>query len=143
MEKFEKAKYISLIVFNSIWLAFALLLYFGGLDMCLEHGGFSGEGWFRNWAMWGLFCSFVIIPFIIRMARDQAKQGAKDGANSYTASRIGNTVVVENHPFRGMVLGFIFGLVLGVLLGPIATPFFMVKAVSKIVKNALILKRSV
>lgn len=143
MEKIEKTKRITSIVIRSIWLAVELLIYFAGFTLFMDKGGFSGDQWVAAWGFWGFFCVFITIPFIFKLARDQAKQGARDGANTYTASRIGNTVTVENHPLRGAIFGFIFGVVAGVFVGPIVAPIFMIKNIIKIVKNALTLKRSV
>ncbi len=139
MEKFEKAKRISGVVFNAIWLAIALFMWVGGLVSFLEMKANSGFG---AWLMWGVLCAIPIIIPILRSAFAQGKSGARDGANEYSASVIGNTVYVENHPIRGAILGFIGGLIGGVLIGPVILPIYVIKTVIKLISGIIELKNA-
>ena len=134
----EKAKHISIITFQSIWLGAAALFYFLGLYMFKQTSSAFGA-----WMLWGAFCVPVIIPFILRTAKKSSADGARQGANTYTASSYGNTISVSNHPFMGAVIGFFLGIFVGIAAGPIAVPSFAIKAIGDIVKHAVALKRGV
>ncbi|MBO5906592.1 MAG: hypothetical protein J6Q85_00365 [Clostridia bacterium] len=136
MEKFEKAKKISVIVFYSIWLVVALSLWIFGLTMFMEHSGFE------SWVIWGAACVVPIIIPILKMTFDQAKKGARDGANEYSASVVGNTVYVENHPIRGAISGLIGGIFGGLLVGPIMLAIYIIKNALALITAILELKRA-
>lgn len=135
MDKWTKVKKISGIVFNSIWLGLAALLYFVGLNYYNESKA-KGDG-FGGWMMWGFMCAILIIIPIMKAVFTQTRKGAIEGANEYSASVQGNSIVVSNHPFRGAVIGFIGGCIGGLAVGPIIVPFYALKSVITIVKNIL------
>ena len=128
MDKLEKTKKISGIVFYSIWLALALILWIAGM------GVFLGEKSFTTWILWGAMCIFPIIIPIFKMIAGSAKKGARSGANNYTASVVGNTVYVENHPFMGALGGIVIGILSGLFAGPIVLAFYVVKNTTKLVR---------
>ena len=86
MDKLLKTKLIAHIVYNAIWLVLAIPFYFAGLSKFQETGGFIG------WMLWGAGCSILIISFLIKLVFNQAKEGAKDGANNADDAKD------ENHP---------------------------------------------
>ncbi len=139
MEKFQKAKLISSIVFRSIWLGFSLLVYFVGVSLFNEFRG--NEKAFVGWMIWGFCCAVTIIPFIWKTVRGSASDGAKQGANTYTASASGNNIYVSNHPFLGAIMGFILGIFICLLMGPVVSPIYMIMTIMKIVNSAVDLKR--
>lgn len=127
MKKLEKAKIIAAIVFHSVWLVLAALFYYLGVEVFRQTKGFGG------WMLWGLACSFVIIPFIIRTTRDSAKDSAREGARTYTATVSSNSVTVSNHPFAGAVFGAVVGLLIGIAAGPIVTPIVAIRTIVKLI----------
>ena len=133
MEKFEKAKIITSVVWNSIWLVAGIFFWIIGLIAFIE------EPEFGIWFIWGIFCTPFIIPIVIKFIKDQAKQGKRDGANRYTARQIGNTVYVENNPLGGAIMGGIIGLIGGILAGPIFLPLSALEKIATLVKNISIL----
>jgi len=125
MDKLEKAKKISGIVFYGIWLVVSLLLWIAGLMIFLNYMGSGDE--FIYWFLWGILCVFPIIIPILKEAFDSAKKGARDGANRYTATQSGNTIHIENHPFRGAIKGFLVGIIAGILIGPVLLVIYFIK----------------
>lgn len=136
MEKTEKALKISGIVFNCAWIVVSAILWGVGISM------FLGEKTFGNWMLWGVFCAIPIIIPVMKIAMGTAKDGRRQGANSYTATDRGNSVVVENHPFAGAVFGFVFGVVLSLLVGPALLIYYFIKTVIKTVRSIIALKQS-
>lgn len=143
MGKLAKAKHIAIIVFNGIWLVAAAILWTAGLNE------FTQDKTFLNWMVWGLICSILVIVPILRMVVKGAKDGARDGeiegANTYTATRIGDTIHVQNDPVGGKIKGFFFGiiggLIAGVLMGPILVAMYFFVAICNIIIHALALAR--
>ena len=125
MEKIEKAKKITGIVFYSIWMVVALGLWIFGLYGFID--SFESIGGFGGWVVWGILCIPAIIVPIIKMMVQGAKDGWKQGANEYSASFIGNTMYVENHPLRGALLQLVANLIISVLAGPILLAINIVK----------------
>ena len=78
----------------------------------------------------------INIP-IMKAVFTQTRKGAIEGANEYSASVQGNSIVVSNHPFRGAVIGFIGGCIGGLAVGPIIVAFYALKSVITFVKNIL------
>lgn len=133
MEKFGKAKLITSVVWNSIWLVGGIFFWIVGLV------GFIENTEFLIWLVWGILCTPFIIPVVIKLIKDQAKEGRREGANTYTATRIGNTVTVQNNPLGGAIKGGIAGLIGGVLMGPIFLPLTALNKGIDLVKNIMIL----
>lgn len=133
MEKFEKAKLITSVVWNSIWLVGGIFFWIVGLV------GFIENTEFFMWLVWGILCTPFIITYIIKYATKSSKDSARSGANHYTISSSG---YISNHAFGGAVFGFIVGLVLGVLAGPIALPINAVNKSTELIKNIKYLKDS-
>lgn len=131
MDNLEKTKRIGGIVFYSIWLFVSLVLWFSGLGMFLE--AMNGDDAFTTWIIWGALCIFPIILPIFKMIAGSAKDGARRGANDYSASVVGNSVYVENHPFRGALIGLGVGIFGGLLAGPIMLAFYVIKNTAKLV----------
>lgn len=132
MDNLEKTKRIGGIVFYAIWLVIALALWFGGMGMFLER--MNGDDAFTSWIIWGAMCIFPIIIPIIKMIAGSTKDGARQGANEYSASVAGNSVYVENHPFRGAIIGLAVGIFGGLLVGPIMLAFYVIKNLAKMIK---------
>ncbi len=128
MRKLEKAKIIVAIVFHSVWLALTAFLYGFGMMYFLQQNKA-----FEDWMVWGLACSFVIIPFIIRLTWDSTKDGEREGARTYTVTVSDDTVTVTNHPFKHAVLGAVVGLFFGIAIGPIVTPVIAIRTVIKLI----------
>ncbi len=105
------------LVFYIIWLIFAALFYFIGLDFFLSGGDFGG------WLQWGLFCFFPTIGTVIRNVWAEAKKGARKGANEYTVTVSSDSVSVENHPFRGFMISLVATVFVSLLLGPVDLAF--------------------
>ena len=125
MEKIEKAKKITGIVFYSIWMVIALALWIFGL--CAFISSLKSADGFMGWFLWGLLCIPGIIIPIIKMMVQGAKDGWKQGANEYSASVIGNTMYVENHPFRGALLQLLVNGIISIFAGPILLALNIVK----------------
>lgn len=136
MEKFEKAKIITSVVWNSIWLVAGLFFWIVGLS------GFTETPHFGIWFVWGMLCTPFIIPVVIKFIKEQAKEGKRDGANRYTARQIGNTVYVENNPLGGAIMGGLLGLIGGIIAGPIFLPLTALKKIAILVKNISILVKT-
>jgi len=138
MEKTDKAIKIGKIVFKSIWSAAALFFWIGGLVASWIPN--TMENKLGSWMMWGVFCAPFIIVFIIKIAKGQANDSARDGARQYTYNS--TTGTISNHPFAGYVFGFIVGLLLGIAAGPIVVPFFILKNLVDIIKLIVELKNA-
>ncbi|MBQ9121823.1 MAG: hypothetical protein IJY12_05645 [Clostridia bacterium] len=141
MEKLEKAKIISGITFRAIWLVPAVVCWIMGLVHFTQNK--DSDGVFPAWAMWGAYCVIFVIVTILRMALGLGKDEARKGANEYTATRVGNTVYVSNHPIRSAIFGFLGGLVIGFLAGPIFLPLTALRYLVEIINRLLTLKQSV
>ena len=137
MQKLEKTAKISGIVFNGIWMLIAIVCWFGGRILYTRDPGFTG------WLSWGVFCVLPIIVPMIRWVAQSAKDGARDGANSYTATDYGNSIRVSNHPIRGAIIGTLSGIFVGLLSGPIALPIFFLNTVVKTIKSIVNVAKSV
>lgn len=140
MKKTQKALLISKIVFKAIWLAFAILFWVVGLLMFLSQRDI-GEG-FGGWLFWGGFCIFPCLIDVIKGVIDSAKQGWNDGANDYSASVSDTHVTVQNHPFRGAILGIISGIFGGLLIGPVLVVIKVLKAIIDIIKTIITLRKA-
>ena len=138
MEKTDKAIKIGKIVFKSIWSAAALFFWIGGFAGLFIAN--IADKKFVSWLCWGLLCSPFIIVYIIKIAKGQAHDSAKDGSRHYTYNV--STGVIKNHTFSGYISGFLVGLVLGVIVGPIAIPCFVIKNIADIIKTAIELKQA-
>ena len=140
MDGFKKAKIIAGIVFHSIWLLIAVVLWTGGLFGFLELKDSEGFG---AWATWGFMCAIPIVGSILKMAIDTGRSNARDGERVYTAEVVGNTVYFRNQAWSYGFWGFIGGLIGGVLLGQVILPFFVFRSVKYIINAARILKYGV
>lgn len=136
MDKFKRTKIITKVVWNSLLIVVGVFLWIGGLTVFIEDKNFL------NWLVWGIITTPFIIPFVIEMIKDQAKRGKQEGANTYTATQIGNTVTVSNNPMGGMIKGAFIGLIGGVLGGPIMTPIFSIKRLLSVIENIQILVKT-
>ena len=139
MENDVRSKKKSAIVFHSVWLAISLVLWIVGLTTFIN--GLESEDAFLYWILWGVLCTIPILLPILRFAKGRAHDGAVRGSNEYTASVSGNTVYVQNHPWKGAIFGAIVGLFVGILAGPVALVVYMLKNISTIVKTASDLKQ--
>lgn len=138
MDKFKKAKLITKVVWQSIMILLGGFLWFAGLSGFRQMTDMKVMGWF----VWGILTAPFMIPYVIEMVRDSAKQGKVEGAHTYTASRIGNTVTVSNNPMGGMIKGAVAGLIGSVFMGPIVTPIFTIKRIFDVIKNITILVKT-
>lgn len=102
-----------LIILRTIWLVPASFILTYGLIM------FIGDSSFETWMGWGMMCCFVILPIFIRGIIEAARSGARHGASNYTATQVGSTIYIENHPILGAIGGIIGGIFISVLCGPI------------------------
>ena len=143
MEKLEKAKHITVITFNAVWIVCAAILWSIGLNQ------FLSEKTFGNWMIWGAICSILIIVPLVRQlvktTKKSVRAGEREGANTYTATRVGNTIHVQNNPMGGAIKGFFTGVIGGalggILAGPIFVPGYFIIALLNIVNHSLALKR--
>ena len=138
MDKFERAKIITKVVWNSILIVVGVTLWISGLVFFRDMETLKLLGWF----CWGIVTTPFIIPFVIQMIKSSARDGKRDGANTYTATQIGNTVTVSNNPLGGMISGALLGLIGGVLAGPIITPIFSVKRIIDVANYIVILVKT-
>ncbi len=136
MEKTEKALKISGIVFNCIWLVVSAILWGGGLSV------FLGDKTFGMWMLWGAMCAIPIIIPVIKLIAGTTKDGRRQGANDYTATDYGSSIHVENHPFRGAVLGFVVGVIVSLIVGPALLIFYFIKTLIKTVTSIVNLAKS-
>ena len=79
----------------------------------------------ENWLICGIACCLPIIGVTIKNIVSVTKGGYRSGANEYSASTAGNSVYVENHPFRGAFISLIVGIVLSMAAGPILLAIYM------------------
>ena len=131
MNKREKAKLIFNIVFYSIWLIFALVLWIHGLTKFRETSDFG------TWVAWGAICIFPIIIPILKLVFSSAKDGMRNGANEYTASVSGNNIYIRNHPIRGAVIGLLAGVFGGLLVGPVMLAIYILKNIFELLSSVL------
>lgn len=129
---------IARIIFCSIWLAVALLLFFLGLSLFIE----AADRGFGDWLVFGIMCCFPVIGTVIKTVVKGAKSGWKEGANTYDVTVSQNSVTVSNHPFRQAILSIIASLFCCLIAGPIILVFFviinvidLIKAISYVAKN--------
>lgn len=125
MENLEKTKRITGVVLRSIWLVVTITLWIVGLVGFNQQREVS-QG-FLGWVVWGILCIPGIIGPLVKLIVVGARDGWKQGANEYSASIIGNTMYVENHPVRGAILQIVVNIVLGVLVGPVILAFNIFK----------------
>ena len=71
MDKFERAKIIAKVVWGSIMIALGIFLWLVGLAGFNQIEDVKLVAWF----VWGVITTPFIIPFVIDMVKDQAKQG--------------------------------------------------------------------
>lgn len=126
------------IIFVAIWLVIAFLFFFAGLDMFLS----AKERGFGDWMMWGFMCCIPIIGTVLRGVISGAKKGWNDGANQYTATVSDTHVTVENHPFRGAVLGIIGSIIGGCLAGPVLLGLYIIINIILLVQAILYIKNN-
>lgn len=126
------------IIFVAIWLVIAFFFFFAGLDSFLS----AEERTFGNWMFWGFICCFPVIGTVLRSAISSAKSGWKQGANEYTVTVSDTHATVENHPFRGAVLGIIVSIILCVLVGPVMLAFFIIINIISLVQAILYIKNN-
>ena len=135
MNKLEKTLRIGAMVFRSIWMVIAIILWCAGLAV------FQGGMNFGYWMIWGFMCSIPMIVEVGKAVIDGTRQGARDGANEYSATIIGNTLYIENHPFRGAVIGFLGSIIGCVLVGPVVLPIYFLAVAFKFITNILDYRR--
>lgn len=118
-------------VFYSIWCVVAIVCFVVGLVLFL---GYEGVERLIGWVVWGAVCTIPILGTVLRMAKTEGAQGARDGANTYTVESdpYGN-VSVSNRPFRDAVIGFFAGFLAGVIVGPIVVGIFLILNVVRVV----------
>lgn len=140
MEQKEKSKKVTKIVFNCIWLVISLILWICGLIAFLEKKDQDALG---AWLSWGGICVIPVLIPILKWSLHSGKTGARDGANTYTATDNGDSIHIQNHPIRGAIVGFLVGLALGILAGPAVLGFYIVKITIETVKTIIYVKKSV
>lgn len=140
MDNLKKTKTIGGIVFYSIWLVISLVLWIGGLGEFRE--ALNGDDAFATWFVWGALCIIPIIIPVFKMIFASTKDGARDGANTYSASVTGNTVQVQNHPIRGAIYGLIGGIIGGLLVGPVVLALYIIANTGKLLSMILSLIKS-
>ncbi len=119
------------LVFKSIWLAFALLMYGCGMYVFID------DTCFGMWMMWGAFCALPQIWTIIRNAYKSTREGAIEGSHQYTVSASSSGVSVDNHPIRGAIIGLIVSIFISLLFGPVVLVFSIVDAIIEIVRYSI------
>lgn len=124
------------LVFKSVWLAFALLMYISGMYVFIEHTNF---GW---WIMWGAFCAIPQIGTVIRNAYVSTREGAIEGSNQYTITATSSGASVSNHPFKGAIIGLIASILASLLAGPIVLAFGIIYAAIEIIQFSIKLARN-
>ena len=115
------------LVFKSIWLAIALLLYFVGMAIFLQ------DKTFGMWIAWGFVCAIPTLGDVIRSAVVEGRRGAVKGANTYTATVSSNSVTVQNHPFREALIGILVSIFASLLAGPVVLALKILTIVIQIV----------
>lgn len=117
MDKREKAKVITKIVFKSLWILISLGLWIFGIAIFINAIN-SGE-YFVGWFGWCMLCTPAVLGSILATMVRGTRIGWRDGANTYSATVDSTSVTVQNHPLRGALIGLVGGLIGGVLVGPI------------------------
>lgn len=115
------------IIFLSIWMVIALLLFFVGMSVYLG----AEERAFVDWVVWGTMCCVPVIGTVLRAVITSAKSGWNEGANQYSATVSNNSVTVQNHPFRQAVLSVIAAILVCVLVGPVMLGIFVIINITK------------
>ena len=113
-----------LIILRTIWLVPASFVLTAGLI------AFMGNANFGSWMAWGFMCCFVILPIFIRGIIEGARHGAVHGSNNYTATQVGSTIYIENHPILGAIGGIIGGIFISILFGPI---YLIIRFISNLI----------
>lgn len=132
-KKKQGIKSVAGLVFKSIWLVFAAIMFAGGSMFFFRAKSFS------NWLIWGVFCLFPMLGSVIRDIIVSAREGARRGANSYTVSVSGNTATVSNHPFREAIISIVVSIFASILMGPVALGVYMLVAIIQIICFVIVL----
>lgn len=141
MNKLTKAKAISGIVFYSIWIVVAVALWIVGFVVFQNNS--EAEGTFIAWMYWGAICVVPILIPILRFAFGQGKDGARRGANDYTATVTDTHVTVKNHVFLNAFFGFIIAVIGGVFAGPVMLAGYFIYTLYKLIKCIISLAKGV
>lgn len=141
MNKKQVVKLVFSLIFTSIWMIVALILWFMGFNFFREE--LNGGDAFGAWFFWGALCVIPILFPIMKSVFSSAKSGARQGARTYSASWSGNTVTVQNHPIRGAIYGFIGGIIGGVLGGPLLLAIYVIVNTIKLITTIIELVREV
>ena len=124
------------LVFKSVWLVIAVILFITGML------GFLRDKSFGMWMAWGFCCLIPMLGNVIRDIIVSGNRGARRGANTYTASVDSTGVTVSNHPFREALIEIVATILASLLLGPIALGFKMLVTVIQIVSFSVTLAKS-
>ena len=126
-------------VFKIIWVVLAVALWTIGLVWFLNALNNNGDA-FGMYFAWGGLCAIVTIRHFFTTLNSSTKSGRRRGANDYTVTDNGSHYTVQNHPFKGAVIGFIAGIIAGLVIGPIIVPILVIKSVIQIIRTAKELK---
>ena len=121
-----------LLISKCVWTALAIALWVGGL--CIFIKNLKIDNWLMGYFIWGTLCAICIIKLVLSLAKNQGKIGRAKGANEYSVTDNGSHYTVQNHPFRGAVIGFITGLLADIVAGPIIVPINVLVNIVVIIK---------
>ncbi len=126
------------IIFLSIWMVVAFLLFFVGMSVYLS----GEERVFMDWVVWGVMCCFPVIGTVLRTVIASAKSGWNEGANQYSATVSSDSVTVQNHPFRQAALSVIAAILVCVLVGPVMLGIFIIINIISLIRAVLYIKKN-
>lgn len=109
----QKTKIISLMIFRIISIVIGLLLWFCGF---IVFGGMDNK--ILGWILWGFFCIFSMPVELIKGLFKGAREGAIEGANTFTVRDYGSSITVSNSPNGGALKGMLIQTAALLLVGP-------------------------
>ena len=96
---------------------------------------------FGGWLFWGIFCMFAMALEFLKYVIAGARQGAAEGASSYSISDYGSYFTVHNNSLRDGIIGFLTSAFLYIAIGPIALAFKMLGNLRTVIQCIVALRR--
>lgn len=134
-----KAKIIAFMIFKIICFLGGLLFWFAGFTVFQDMR--ATDNWFGGWLFWGIFCMFAMALEFLKYVIAGARQGAAEGANSYSISDYGSYFTVHNNSLRDGIIGFLTSAFLYIAIGPIALAFKMLGNLRTVIQCIVALRR--